>query len=74
MTANGGHFVFPIGTKNINFEEVHPMMIHTMFALNYFTGFRGELFKHFPRGSYVKTMTANGGHLEFRNSTKTYFL
>jgi hypothetical protein len=35
-----------------------------MFALNWLTGFRGEDFLNiFPIGSYVKTMSADGGHL-----------
>ena len=70
MSADGGHLEFPIGTKNITFVEVHPMNIHAMFALNWFTGFRGEIFKHFPIGSHVKTMSADGGHLEFPIGTK----
>ena len=44
MSADGGHLEFPIGTKNITFVEVHPMTIHAMFALNWFTGFREEIF------------------------------
>ena len=71
MSADGGHLEFPIGTKNITFVEVHPMNIHAMFALNWFTGFRGEIFKHFPiYRSHVKTMSADGGHLEFPIGTK----
>ena len=31
-------------TKNITFVQVHPMIIHAMFALNWFTGFRGLIF------------------------------
>ena len=57
MSADGSHLEFPFGTKNITFVEVHPMNIYAMFALNWFTGFRG--------GSHVKTMSADGGHLEF---------
>ena len=44
MSVDGGHLEFPIGTINITFVEVHPMNIHAMFALNWFTGFRGEIF------------------------------
>ena len=44
MSVDGGHLEFPIGTKIITFVEVHPMTIHAMFALNRFTGFRGEIF------------------------------
>ena len=36
-----------------------------MFALNWLTGFRGNFFKHFSIGSYVKTKSNDGGHLEF---------
>ena len=52
--------------KNITFVEVHTRTIHAMFALNWFTGFRGQKFLNiFPIGSYVKTMSADGGHLEY---------
>ena len=44
MSADGSHLEFPIGTKIITFVEAHPMTIHAMFALNWFTGFRGEIF------------------------------
>ena len=37
-----GHLEFPNGTKNITFVEHHLLNIHAMFALNWFTGFRGE--------------------------------
>jgi hypothetical protein len=46
-----------------------------MFALNWLTGFRGELtywfqrrrfLNIFPIGSYAKTMSADGGHLGWR--------
>ena len=64
---------FPIGTKKtINFVDVHPMTIHAMFALVWFTGFREFfLFKHFHIGSYVKTTSADGDHREFPIGTKT---
>ena len=70
MSADGGHLEFPIGTKNITFIEVHPMIIHAMFALNRLTGFREEISKHLSIGSHVKTMSADGGHLEFPIGTK----
>ena len=47
MTADGGHLEFPIGRKNISFVEVHPMIIHAMFALNWFSGFREDFFLTF---------------------------
>ena len=72
MSADGSHLEFPNSTKKtITFVEVHPMIIHAMFALNWFTGFRGVIFIHFPLGSYVKRMSGDGGHLEFPIGTKT---
>ena len=47
MSADGSHFEFPISTKNTAFVEAHPTIIHTMFALNWFTGFGGEIFLTF---------------------------
>ena len=47
MSADGGHLEFPIGTKSITLVEVHSMIIHAMFALNWFTGFGGEIFSTF---------------------------
>ena len=47
MSADGGHLESPISTKNITFVEVHPMTIHAMFALNWYTGFREDIFKTF---------------------------
>ena len=46
------------------------MIIHAMFALNWLTGFREEILSHFPIGSYVKILSADGCHLEFPISTK----
>ena len=38
--------------------------------LYWFTGFRGEDFKtFFPIGSYVKTMSTEGGHLGWRSGS-----
>jgi hypothetical protein len=39
-----------------------------MFALNWLTGFREDFYK-FPIGSYVKTMSADGGHLGWRSGS-----
>jgi hypothetical protein len=42
----------------------HLRTIHAMFALNWLTGFREEDFLNiFSIGSYVKTMSTDGGHL-----------
>ena len=46
-----------------------------MFALNWLTGFRGQIVLNiFPIGSYVKTMSADGGHLGWRSGSEDIFL
>ena len=72
MSVDDSHLEFPISTRKVTFVEVHPMITHAMFALNWFTGFRGEIFQHFSIGSYVKTMSTHGGHLDFRSAQKTF--
>ena len=43
--------------------------------LYWLNGFRGEDFKtFFPIGSYVKTMSAEGGHLGWRSGSPDTFL
>ena len=44
ISTDGGHLEFPIDTKNITFVKVQPMTIHATFALNWFTGYRREIF------------------------------
>ena len=39
MSADGGHLEFPIGTKNITFVEVHPMITHATNQFNWPDGF-----------------------------------
>ena len=53
MSADVGHLEIRISTKNITFVDVHPMIIHAMFALNWFTGVR-IFFKHFPSCPMLK--------------------
>ena len=46
-----------------------------MFALNWLTGFRGKFFLNiFPIESYVKTMSAGGGHLGWRSGSQDIIL
>ena len=49
-----------------------------MFALNWLTqvtGFRGNFFLNiFPIGSYVKTMSADSGHLGWRSGSQDIIL
>ena len=49
--------------------------ILAMFALNWLTGFRGggEI-NIFPIGSYVKIMSADGGHLGWRSGSQDIIL
>ena len=62
---------FRSAQKNITFVEVHPMTIHAMFALNWFTGFREEILKHFPIGSHVKLCPLMVAILNFQSAKKT---
>jgi hypothetical protein len=64
MSADGGHLGWWFGSLDIILKVDHLRTIHAMFALNWLTGFRGNFFLNiFPIGSYVKTMSADGGHL-----------
>ena len=64
MSAEGGHLGWRSGSPDTILKIDHLRTIHAMFALNLLTGFRGEDFLNiFPIGSYVKTMSADGGHL-----------
>ena len=69
MSADGSHLGWRSGSLDINLKVDHLRTIHAMFVLNWLTGFRGEDFKtFFPIiGSYVKTMSAEGGHLGWRS-------
>ena len=53
----------------------HLRTIHAMFALNWLTGFRGQIVLNiFPIGSYVKTLSADGGHLGWRSGSQDIIL
>ena len=68
MSADGGHLGRRSGSLplDIILKVDHLRTIHAMFALNWLTSFRGKNVKIFPIGSYVKTMSADGGHLGWR--------
>ena len=34
MSADGDHLEFPIGTRNVTFVEVHPMITHVTYQFN----------------------------------------
>ena len=47
----------------------YPRTIHAMFAVNWLTGSRGEDLNNFSIGSYVKSMSTNGGHFGLRSGS-----
>ena len=70
MSAHGSHLGWRSWSPDTILKVYYPRTIHAMFALNWLTGFRREDFKtFFPIGSYVKTMSAEGGHLGWRSGS-----
>ena len=74
MSADGGHFGWRFGSLDIILKVDHLRTIHAMFALNWLTGFRGKKLKKIPIWSYVKTMSADGGHLGWRSGSQDIIL
>ena len=75
MSADGGHLGWRSGSLDIILKVDHLRTIHAMFTLNWLTGFRGTNFLNiFPIGSYVKTMSADGGHLGWRSGSQDLIL
>ena len=75
MSADGGHLGWRFGSLDIILKVDHLRTIHAMFALNWLTGFRGTFFLNiFPIGSYVKTMSDDGGHLGWRSGSQDIIL
>ena len=66
MSAGGGHLGWRSGSPYTILKIGHLRTIHAMFALNWLTGFRGDIF---PIGSYAKAMSADGGDLEWRSGS-----
>jgi hypothetical protein len=66
MSAEGGHLGWRSGSLDTTLKIDHLRTIHAMFALNWLTGFRRRFLNIFPIGSYVKTMSADGGHHGWR--------
>ena len=68
MSADGSHLGWRSGSLDIILKVDHLRTIHAKFALNWLTGFREKKnLNIFPIGSYVKTMSADGGHLGWRS-------
>jgi hypothetical protein len=68
MSAHGSHLGWRLWSPD-TILKYYPRTIHAMFALNWQTGFRREDLNNFPIGSYVKTMSADGGHFEPRSGS-----
>jgi hypothetical protein len=63
MSAEGGHLGWRSGSLDTNFKIDHPC--HVCFKLAYWFQ-RRRFLNIFPIGSYVETMSADGGHLGWR--------
>jgi hypothetical protein len=75
MSADGGHLGWRSGSLDIILKVDHLRTILAMFALNWLTGFRGKKKKKKnPIGSYVKTMSADSGHLGCRSGLQDIIL
>ena len=69
MSADGGHFGPRLGSLNTILAVAHLRTIGDMFAI-LADWFQEKILKHFfPIGSYVKTMSAEGGHLGWRSGS-----
>ena len=76
MFAHGSHLGWRSRSPDPILKVYNPRTIHAMFALNWLTGFRGEDSKTFFSimiVSYVKTMSAEGGHLGWRSGSPNTF-
>ena len=70
MSAHGSHLGWRSWSPDTILKVYYPKTIHAMFALNWLTGIRGQDFLYnFPIGSYVKTMSADGGHFGPRSGS-----
>ena len=75
MSADSGHLGWRFRSLDIILKVDHLRTIHAMFTLNWLTGFRGTNFLNiFPIGSYVKTMSADSGHLGWRLGSQDLIL
>jgi hypothetical protein len=68
MSAEGGHLGWRSGSPDTILKIDHLSTIHVCFKLAYW--FQKRRFLNiFPIGSYVKTMSADGGHLGWRSGS-----
>jgi hypothetical protein len=73
MSARGSHLGWRSWSPDTILKVYYPRTIHAMFALNWLTGFR-RLLNNFPIGSYVKTMSTDGGNLGWRSGSQDIIL
>jgi hypothetical protein len=74
MSADGDHLAWRLGSLDIILKVDHLRTIHAMFALNWLTGFRRIFLNISPIGSYVKTVSADSGHLGCRLGSQDIIL
>ena len=75
VSAHGSHLGWSLWSPDTILKIYLLRTIHAMFALNWLTGFRGKKYLNiFPIGSYVKTMSADGGHLGWRSGSQDIIL
>jgi hypothetical protein len=74
MSADGGHFEPRSGSLNTILEVDHLRTIDDMFAILDYWFQRRRFLNIFPIGSYVKTMSADGGHLGRRSGSQDIIL
>ena len=70
MSAEGGHLGWRSGSLDTILKIDHLRTIHAMFAFKLAYWFQRRRFLNiFLIGSYVKTMSADGGHLGWRSGS-----
>ena len=70
MSADAGHLELRFGSGNIILKVHHPRTIHANACFKSSNWFQRKKLDIFPTGSYVKTMSADGDHLEYGIGTK----
>ena len=74
-SADGGHLGWTSGPTDTILKGDHPRNIASKFGRNRPSSFRRRrFFIVFPIGSYVKTMSADGGHLGWTSGPTNTFL
>ena len=75
MSAHGSHPGWRSWSPDTILKVYYPRTIHAMFAFKLADWFqKRRLLNNFPIGSYVKTMSADGGHFEPRSGSPNTIL